>query len=228
MDFNNEMKMRKEDLVSNPEARVPVCLCLDTSGSMAGAPIEELNAGVGLFYQAIREDEAAVNAAEISLVTFGYDWRCIADFAGVERHDQEPCLTASGGTPMGEAVNLALDLLERRQREYRENGVESFRPWLVLMTDGQPNGDPQQLEYAISRVAGMAEARKLVVIPIAIGSHADNQVLQRFSPGRPALTLQGLKFREFFAWLSRSVSVASRMSADGAIPVGSIAGWAQL
>lgn len=26
--------LRLEDLVNNPTARVPVCLCLDTSGSM--------------------------------------------------------------------------------------------------------------------------------------------------------------------------------------------------
>ena len=36
--MNNNL-LRKEDLVNNPTTRVPVCLCLDTSGSMDGDPI---------------------------------------------------------------------------------------------------------------------------------------------------------------------------------------------
>ena len=40
--------LRREDLVNNPTARVPVCLCLDISGSMDGDPIDELNKGVRL------------------------------------------------------------------------------------------------------------------------------------------------------------------------------------
>ena len=56
--MNNDL-LRIEDLVNNPTARVPVCLCLDVSGSMDGEPIRELNDGVRMFYDAIREDETA-------------------------------------------------------------------------------------------------------------------------------------------------------------------------
>ena len=38
--------VRMEDLVNNPTARVPVCLCLDVSGSMSGEKISELNQGI--------------------------------------------------------------------------------------------------------------------------------------------------------------------------------------
>ena len=43
--MNNNLLVRIEDLVNNPTARVPVCFCLDTSGSMEGMPINELNEG---------------------------------------------------------------------------------------------------------------------------------------------------------------------------------------
>ena len=32
--MDNNMLLRVEDLVNNPTPRVPICLCLDTSGSM--------------------------------------------------------------------------------------------------------------------------------------------------------------------------------------------------
>ena len=58
--MNNDL-LRMEDLVNNPTARVPVCLCLDVSGSMNGEPIHELNEGVRMFYNAIQEDETALS-----------------------------------------------------------------------------------------------------------------------------------------------------------------------
>lgn len=126
--MDNNLLVRLEDLVNNPTARVPVCLCLDTSGSMDGQPINELNEGVRLFYEAIKEDETALYSAEISIVTFGgNNAECIADFASLELQPNAPKLLASGMTPMGEAVNMALDLLERRKDEYKDRGVDYYQ-----------------------------------------------------------------------------------------------------
>ena len=33
------MILRQEDLITNPTTRLPVCLCLDVSGSMSGKQI---------------------------------------------------------------------------------------------------------------------------------------------------------------------------------------------
>ena len=151
--MNDNLLLRLEDLVNNPTARVPVCLCLDTSGSMDGQPIEELNEGVHLFYEAIKEDETALYSAEISIVTFGGNAECIKDFSSLEIQPEAPKLSAYGMTPMGEAVNMALDLLEKRKEEYKDKGVDYYQPWLVLMTDGEPNGDAEELSKAINRTA---------------------------------------------------------------------------
>lgn len=227
---DNNLLLRLEDLVNNPTARVPVCLCLDTSGSMDGASINELNEGVKIFYDAIKEDETALYAAEVSIVTFGGGVTCIEDFANVERQTNIPKLYANGGTPMGEAVNLALDLLEKRKEEYKDKGVDYYQPWLVLMTDGQPNGSNSELEQAIRTTNELVNNRKLTVFPIAIGDDADIDVLKRFSPNRQPLKLKGLMFREFFSWLSKSVSATSQSTPGERIPldVDGIKGWAEL
>lgn len=228
--MNNDL-LRMEDLVNNPTARVPVCLCLDVSGSMNGEPIHELNEGVRMFYNAIQEDETALYAAEICIVTFGGNGAyCIADFSNLERQPDAPILDASGRTPMGEAVNLGLDLLEKRKNEYKSKGVDYYQPWLVLMTDGVPNGDYNELSRAIKRTAEMANQKKLSVFPIGIGEDADMDVLARFSPKRNPLKLRGLKFREFFEWLSQSVSRTSQSIPGESVPldVDWIKGWAEL
>ena len=144
--MDNNMLLRVQDLVENPTPRVPICLCLDTSGSMGAVEgdcvptgetifedgrewnlvtggtsrIDELKKGIDLFYDAIRDDEMAVYSAEICIVTFDNQAKCIVDFANVERQGVVPELVSQGDTAMGEWVNLALDLLERRKQEYKD------------------------------------------------------------------------------------------------------------
>ena len=128
--MNKNALLRLDDLVNNPTPRVPVCLCLDVSGSMDGDRINELNSGVKLFYESIKEDEIAMYAAEICIVTFGGNGaECMMDFASLELQPNPPLLKASGITPMGEAVKLSLDLLEKRKTEYKDKGVDYYQPW---------------------------------------------------------------------------------------------------
>ena len=141
-----------------------------------------------------------------------------------------PSLIPNSITPMGEAVNLALDLLEERKQEYRDQGVDYYQPWLVLMTDGEPNGSSSELERAIQRTDEAVRQRKLTVFPIGIGRDADMDTLAEFSPNRSPLRLQGLKFQEFFQWLSQSVSRTSQSIPGESVPLDfeGIKGWAEL
>ena len=109
------LNIRKKELISNPAARVAVCLVLDTSGSMSGAPIDELNKGVKLFIDAIKNDDIAKYAAEVAIVTFGGDVEVYSDFQNIENFSFRD-MYASGSTPMEEAVMQALDLLETRKK----------------------------------------------------------------------------------------------------------------
>lgn len=209
------LDIRADDLVENPTPRVPVSLCIDTSGSMAGDKIRELVEGIGLFYDAIDEDDDAHDSAEVSVVAFNSGAELVQDFASVESVRRDITINPSGLTYLGEGVNLALDTLEKRKSLYSGTGVLYFQPWLVLMTDGQPNGDKAQLERAIERVTGLTASKKLTVFPIGIGTDADLDVLARFSPERPPLRLRGLNFKEFFEWLSKSVSKVSQSMPGG-------------
>ena len=70
-------------------------------------------------------------------------------------------------------MNLALDTLEKRKSVYSDVGVLYYQPWVVLMTDGQPNGDPAVLDRAVQRVTDLVAARKLTVFPSASAADAD-------------------------------------------------------
>lgn len=211
------------DIVDNGQPLLPLCLCLDTSGSMRGQPIAELNRGIELFYDNVRKDEVACAAADVCIVTFGEGGaRCQYDFASLFNRPTPPTLKAGGNTPMGDAVNLALDLLEKRRNEYRAKGVEHYKPWLVLMTDGHPYGDSSKnaVSTAQKRASDMVSKRDLVVFPIWVGH--DNtangmDTLAGFSPQNRPRQLKGVDFASFFGWLSKSVSATSHSSSESDI-----------
>lgn len=218
--------MYNEELADNPQKRVPVCLCLDVSGSMEGDPIRELNEGVQAFYEAINEDTTAKQAADVCIVTFGstntHDQiEVVQDFMGI-KDGIAPTFEAWGRTPMGGAVDKALNLLEARKVEYRNEGVDYFQPWLVIITDGEPTDD---VSHSASRTYRMVKDKKLVIFPIAVGEEANLDVLAEFSPNNSPKRLKGLCFREFFKWLSASVATVSHSRPGERIELGATDEW---
>lgn len=120
----------------NPENRCPVVLVLDTSGSMSGRRISELNVGLQTFRDELSADQLAAKQVEVAIITFGpVNVEC--DFTGIQ-YFSPPTLSPTGDTPMGAAIERALDVLRQRKDAYKSNGISYYRPWVFLITDGAP------------------------------------------------------------------------------------------
>lgn len=200
------------EFVENPENRCPVVLVLDTSGSMAGEPISQLNRGIGVFKEAVETDDQASLRVEVAIVSFG-PVRLAQDFVTVHQF-VPPRLTAQHDTPMGEAVSHALDLVEERKRAYRENGVQYYRPWVFLISDGAPNPG-SNWEQAAWRAREADASKKVCFFAVGV-QDADMKVLAQFAPPeRPPVMLDGLDFHKLFQWLSASVVRVSGSQVGG-------------
>lgn len=212
------------DLIDNPSPRCPVALVLDTSGSMCGEPINELNAGIRLFIDELKRDDLARWSVDLAVYTAGGSADCIQDFIGTEQIAGFAPLSASGGTPLGTATLMALNDLEERKRAYRDAGVPYYQPWLVLISDGAPTDSWQDAALHASQLSSQ---RKLVILPIGVNG-ADLEVLSAFSSKR-AVALNGLKFRELFQWLSASMArVSASTSSDASVQLPSIESWGSI
>jgi uncharacterized protein YegL len=197
----------------NPDPRIACALLLDTSGSMSGEPIEQLNRGFELFCDEIKRDELAKKRAEIAVITFGGMARVEIPFT--EGRDlRSRRLVANGGTPMGAALNLALDQLAQQKQAYKQAGLEYYRPWLFVLTDGEPT-DGVIFSAAATRVREAEAARGVSVFGIGVGAAANLTRLKDLSVQRVPLMLDGLSFGEFFGWLSASLGAASASNAFG-------------
>ncbi len=187
----------------NPEQRCPCLLVLDTSGSMHGDPIRQLNEGLRAFMDEVRSDSLAAKRVEVAIVTFG-PTQLIQPFATIDQVGFRE-LTAGGATPMGEAVTLAIKTLTERKAAYRANGVGFYRPWIFLITDG---ASTDNLSAAAAAVRDGEAAKAFSFYAVGVEG-ADFQQLRGLSVKDP-LKLKGLSFQELFKWLSASLSAVSQ------------------
>lgn len=211
------------DLIDNPEQRCACLLLLDTSGSMSGRPIEELNAGLLTLQTELNADNLAAKRVELSIVTFG-PVEVQTEFTSATIFSP-PQLSASGATPMGQAIETGLQLLHARKETYKKAGVPYYRPWVFLITDGGPT---DSIGTAKSLIAD-GEAKKSFSFYTVGVEGADMEKLSELQPARAPMKLKGLAFNELFRWLSSSLSAVSRSQPGEAVPLQNPAapnGWA--
>lgn len=203
--------LRLEDAVEfaeNPEPRCPCVLLLDASGSMQGEAMEALNEGLRAFKEQLNQDNLARKRVEVAIVSFGSDVKVVQDFVTADLFEP-PTLSAQGLTHMGGAILQGLDMIEARKGQYRNNGVNYYRPWVFLITDGEPQGEPDSVvEQATQRIRD-DEASKRVAF-FAVGVEAANMTRLSQIVVRSPLKLTGLNFKELFIWLSASMQRVSQ------------------
>jgi uncharacterized protein YegL len=211
------------EFAENPEPRCPCLLLLDTSTSMRGRPMAELNDGLQSFRSSLKEDDMAMQRVELGIVTFG-PIRVQAEFQSAEMFSP-PVLEANGDTPLGAAIIRGLDMLEARKRTYKEAGVAYYRPWVFLITDGAPT---DAWSAAADRVRTGDSDRAKAFSFFAVGVQgADMGTLSKIcSDARPPLSLKGLHFRELFSWLSSSLGGVAKSQPGQLVPLAPPTGWA--
>ncbi|RQR44810.1 VWA domain-containing protein [Burkholderia sp. Bp9140] len=217
-EFAVQVPFGTDSFADNPEPRCPCLLLLDTSASMSGAPINELNAGVVAFKDDLAADTLAMKRVEVAVVTFGpvqvkNTFQTAPNFI-------PPHLDATGDTPMGVAIKQGLELLRQRKEEYRANGIAFYRPWVFLITDGAPT---DEWHSAAALVREGENSKSFAFFAVAVGS-ANMDVLRQISVRDP-VKLNGLKFRELFQWLSNSMKSVSQSTPGTAVALPPPSGW---
>jgi uncharacterized protein YegL len=192
------------EFAENPEPRCPCVLLLDTSGSMEGAPIEALHQGVRAFQHELAADTTASRRVEVAVITFDDNVNVVQEFVTADMF-QPPVFTA-GHTCMAQAIMDALDLVKSRKAQYAANAIAYFRPWIFMITDGEPDPEKESEEFihaVAERLRQEEDARKVVFY--AVGVEGANMKRLKQISVRPPVQLVGMNFQAMFLWLSKSM-----------------------
>jgi uncharacterized protein YegL len=200
---------------------------------MQGEPIAALERGFAAFTHYLHNETLASKRVEVAVVTFGTVATVLVPMQ--EARSLQPAqFTASGTTNMAAGIHLALDIIEDRKHAYKAAGLQYYRPWILLLTDGKPNVDG--FEEAVARLNQAETARGVTVFAVGAGPRVDYQQLNRLSAQRSPAPLEGLKYEALFEWLSASLSSVSHSSEyarndetlgamNERIPLPSVSGW---
>ena len=202
MDFD---VLSEEDFADNPEPRCPCVLVLDCSYSMtSNGALDELNRGITTFKGAIENNDLAAKRVEVAIVSFGASVVVDHDFSTVDNFHPS-ALVANGATPMGAALEQAVDMVSQRRQVYRGNAIKSYKPWIFLITDGAPTDD---ITGAISKITIGEGKGDFTCFAVGV-DQADMNVLSQISTKRAPLKLKGIAFEELFNWIFDSLAQVS-------------------
>lgn len=200
MDFSAESPQ-------NYEQKSICCFVVDVSSSMSGAPINTLNESLKHFHSQISQNSTTANRLEVAIVEFGNKVNVVQTPALVDEFVM-PTLATHGSTPLVDGVREAIKLVESRKAWYKQTGQPYLRPWIILISDGAPDSN-QDTNALAQEVQTAVSNKKFVFLAIGVQG-ADMNVLKHISsPDMPPAMLDGLKFHEFFEWVSASMSVVA-------------------
>lgn len=216
----------------NFEQKTICCFVVDVSGSMEGNPIKELNHGLQDFHKEIIDDVATAARLEVAIVEFCDTVTTIQTPSLLENFTM-PVLTTRGTTALVDGVREGINLVRARKAWYKQTGQKYLRPWIVLITDGAPDKG-QDVDGLAVEIENGTKGKDYMFFPIGVQG-ADMKILEKISGyvqdgnknwvKQPPAMLQGLKFGEFFKWLSASMGMVAGANAGDTLQLPNTATW---
>jgi uncharacterized protein YegL len=187
---------------------LPVIVMADTSGSMSiDGKIDALNQAIQEMTKSFASESRTRTEIQLGLITFGGESASMhLPLASAHQIEGISPLTASGRTPMGDALRKAKELVEDKETI----SSRSYRPVLILLSDGLPTDDWQD---NLSELCGSERAQKATRFAMAIGRDADEEMLAKFAndPESPVFQAHDAKdIHRFFRAVTMSVTARSR------------------
>lgn len=208
--------MGLDRFVAREPRPLPIFILADTSGSMRGEKINELNL-------ALREMLNALNAADdirgkfqLCVISFGKETEVLQPLADIEGLEI-PELTAAGKTPMGQAFELVKGLIEDRETV----SSRAYTPTIVLISDGIPTDCSEEMYRRknyfdwepLKELHQGERSSKCQRLALGIGEDADIDMLKVFidNPEIPLIkTKDAAGITKFFRWVT--MSTVARMN----------------
>lgn len=187
--------------------RLLTYLCIDTSGSMRGEPIEAVNAGLQALLSTLRENPYARESVHLTLTTFDSTIKEILPPTPLMQiRLPEIICPDSGATLIGEALEHIAAAVQRDRITSDDEQQSDWRPILILLTDGKPT-DLLVYSEIIPVIKNLGFGN---IVACAAGPKADATYLKQLTDTVVSLdTMDGSGFAKFFQWVTATVSTHS-------------------
>ncbi|MGH9122236.1 MAG: vWA domain-containing protein [Acidimicrobiales bacterium] len=162
----------------------PFYLCLDTSASMQGGPIDGVNAQLPLLRKSIGQDPAIAEVIRLGVVTFSDVAHTLLPVCDLSLVEEMPEVAAEGRTSYAAAFDHLRQLIESDYQASRVSGDRWYRPAVIFISDGRPTDDAERWRGAHHRLTDPAWKRHPNILAFGFGD-ADPAVLAEVGESKP-------------------------------------------
>lgn len=187
--------------------RLLTYICIDTSGSMRGEPIESVNTGLQVLLSSLRQNPYALESVYLSILTFDSHIHTVLPLTPLEQVTlPEIQCPASGATFLGAALEEVIQTVQRDRIVGSASQKGDWRPILIVLTDGKPT-DLLAYSEAIPKIKQLGLGN---IVACAAGPKADVRYLKQLTDNVVSLdTTDANVFAKFFQWVSSAVAQTS-------------------
>jgi len=202
--------------------RLPVYLMLDTSGSMDGQPIADVQTGINTMLTGLRglasrqQDTIYIKVIQFNDTVNTTPLTALRDFA-------PPTLVAGGTTHLGDALRV-LDQATTYSGDLIKNTMDDlgdWKPMVFLLTDGDPTDDYQAAAAAVlkrTREHSTPFAPNLNIFAIGCGGNVRADILHLVTDNVLMVpTMTPTHMAELFKWMTATLgNVTRKITVPGA------------
>ena len=154
--------------------------------------------------------EYSKEQVELGIIQFDSNVQVLRQPMLVRKGDSLPILQVRGlKTNTVAAVRKAMTMVEVRKMEYKTKGLSYYRPWIILLTDGNPNPcSESEIQSLIYDVSHCLTTNKFMLTAIGIGTNVDSTFLSAISNNN-YYRIGQKDISYFFQTLSASMSMNS-------------------
>lgn len=193
---------------------IPVIFLIDTSGSMQGLGIQQVNVNLKEYIDEMKNDPETKESVQITIVTFDSSARVIIDFEPVTTV-VTPTLVTGGSTDLARGIRKVMEVVQAKADFIKQ---KCRKPLLVFMSDGNPDSscnwsaelDQMNADYIMKRAIRVA---------LGAGSDINDDTLSKFilnkELDRSVKIASVEKLSEFFKYLrtiTKEMSVGKPLS----------------
>ena len=202
--------------VAREPRALPIFILADTSGSMHGEKINELNLALREMLTALNNTDDIRGKFQLCIIGFGGDVYVVQPLADIDGL-LLPELNASGNTPMGQAFDVVREMIEDKSIV----SSRAYAPTIVLISDGKPTDCPEEIycskEYSkwesLNKLHLAERSSKSQRLALGIGADADFEMLKKFINNDEIPVIKANDARgiaKFFKWVT--MSTVARMN----------------
>ena len=178
------------------KAKLLISIALDNSASMKGDKMDKLKQAVFAFNDRLIQ-EGLIDRIEFSTTVFS-GFNCV-----VAKPFEETTIVKekffAGGIPFVDlSVAKSIEKLKERIEYYDTENVPYYKPWLIVLSNGENFGD---MNSSVALITKMASEGKLTYFPFALSDREFDNSLYPIRKLKKFITIKDAMYDNLFNWV---------------------------